>query len=80
MDDLTYTTSMIQEIKELLSGARQRVAVQVNNELLSTYWNIGRIIVEHEQESRERAASVSYTHLDVYKRQLRSYHRQNPLR
>ena len=56
MDDLTYTTSMIQEIKELLSGARQRVAVQVNNELLSTYWNIGRIIVEHEQESRERAA------------------------
>ena len=56
MDDLTYTTSMIQEIKELLSVARQRVAVQVNNELLSTYWNIGRIIVEHEQESRERAA------------------------
>ena len=52
MDELTYTTSMIQEIKELLSGARQRVAVQVNNELLSTYWNIGRIIVEHEQESR----------------------------
>ena len=56
MDDLTYTTSMIQEIKELLSGARQRVAVQVNTELLSTYWNVGRIIVEHEQNSQERAA------------------------
>lgn len=56
MNDLTYTTSMIQEIKELLSGARQRVAVQVNTELLSTYWNIGRIIVEHEQNSQERAA------------------------
>lgn len=56
MDDLTYTTSMVQEIKELLSGARQRVAVQVNTELLSTYWNVGRIIVEHEQNSQERAA------------------------
>ena len=55
MDDLTYTTSMIQEIKELLSDAHQRVAVQVNTELLSTYWNVGRIIVEHEQNSQERA-------------------------
>lgn len=56
MDDLAYTNSMIQEIKELLTGSRQRVAAQVNTELLSTYWNIGRIIVEHEQESKERAA------------------------
>lgn len=56
MDDLAYTNSMIQEIKELLTGSRQRAAAQVNTELLSTYWNIGRIIVEHEQESKERAA------------------------
>ena len=56
MDGLTYTTSMIQEIKELLSSTRQRIAVQVNTELLSTYWNVGRIIVEHEQNSQERAA------------------------
>lgn len=55
MNDLTYTNSMIQEVKELLSNARQCIAVQVNTELLSTYWNIGRIIVEHEQESKERA-------------------------
>lgn len=55
MDGLTYTTSMIQEIKELLSSTRQRIAVQVNTELLSTYWNVGRIIVEHEQNSQERA-------------------------
>ena len=24
-------------------------------ELLSTYWNVGKIIVEHEQENNERA-------------------------
>lgn len=47
---------MIEEIKKILLSARQRVAVQVNTELLSTYWNIGRIIVEHEQASQDRAA------------------------
>ena len=55
MNDLTYTNSIMNEIRELLLSARQRVAVQVNTELLSTYWNIGRIIVEHEQENKERA-------------------------
>ena len=49
MGDLGYTDSMIDEIRELLLNARQRVATQINTELLSTYWNIGRIIVEHEQ-------------------------------
>lgn len=41
--------------REVLLNARQRVAVHVNTELLSTYWNIGKIIVEHEQSSKERA-------------------------
>ena len=43
---------IMNEIRELLLNARQHVAVQVNTELLSTYWNVGRIIVEHEQEIR----------------------------
>ena len=55
MSDLTHTASMINEIRELLLNARQRVAVQVNTELLSTYWNVGKIIVEHEQENKDRA-------------------------
>ena len=46
---------MMNEIRELLLNARQRVAVQVNTELLSTYWNVGKIIVEHEQEKKDRA-------------------------
>lgn len=31
------------------------MATQVNSELLNTYWNIGRIICEHEQSDPERA-------------------------
>ena len=45
---------MMNEIRELLLNARQRMAVQVNTELLSTYWNVGKIIVEHEQENKDR--------------------------
>lgn len=46
---------MMNEISELLLNARQSVAVQVNTELLSTYWHIGKIIVEYEQKNKERA-------------------------
>jgi predicted nuclease of restriction endonuclease-like (RecB) superfamily len=49
------TGSLVSEIKEVLQTARQNVARQVNDELLTAYWNIGRIIVEHEQENKERA-------------------------
>ena len=55
MSNLTHTNAMMNEIRELLLNARQRVAIQVNTELLSTYWNIGKVIVEHEQENKDRA-------------------------
>ena len=47
-------TSVVQEVKTVLTTARQNVATQVNSELLNTYWNIGRIICEHEQSDPER--------------------------
>lgn len=55
MSNAPYVNSIKDEIREILLNARQRVAAQVNTELLSTYWNIGKIIVKHEQENRERA-------------------------
>jgi predicted nuclease of restriction endonuclease-like (RecB) superfamily len=42
---------LITEIKSILETARRNVAHHVNSELLSAYWKIGRIIVEHEQTS-----------------------------
>lgn len=47
--------SLVQEVRTVLESARQKVAQQVNNELLNTYWSIGRIICEYEQISPERA-------------------------
>lgn len=48
-------SAILQEIKTVLDTARSNVARQVNSELLSTYWNIGRIICEYEQTMPERA-------------------------
>lgn len=50
------TNEMIEQIKQVMGQARSNVAKVVNNELITAYWNIGRIIVEHEQENNERAA------------------------
>ena len=55
MNELINNSDMIQEIKALLMSARTRVAAAVNSELISTYWNIGRIIVTHEQRNNIRA-------------------------
>ena len=54
-NEMTIPQDMIAEIRDIMTSARQNVAVQVNNELLTAYWNIGRVIVEHEQGSSERA-------------------------
>ena len=46
---------MIDRIKGLLENARKKVAMEVNMTLLSTYWQIGKIIVEDEQQHSNRA-------------------------
>ena len=42
-------------ILEILEKSRKNVAQQVNTQLLTTYWQIGRIIVEYEQQNQIRA-------------------------
>ena len=54
MNDL-MDNAMIEQIKSLLESARQKVAAEVNSTLLTTYWQIGKIIVEDEQQHESRA-------------------------
>ena len=51
----TEMSAVLKEIKLILDSARSNVSVQVNNELLNAYWNIGRIICEYEQSDLSRA-------------------------
>ena len=46
---------MIQEIKDIILQSRQKVAYEVNNTMLYAYWNVGRIIVENEQNGNIKA-------------------------
>lgn len=43
------------EIKEIIFQSRQRVFRIANSALLETYWQIGKLIVEDEQEGKDRA-------------------------
>ena len=54
-NELIVRQEMISQIREIMINARQNVAAQVNNEQLVAYWNIGRVIVEHEQDNGKRA-------------------------
>ena len=54
-NDIQIPQNMINEIRDIMNSARQNIATQVNNELVAAYWNIGRVIVEHEQNSSKRA-------------------------
>ena len=46
---------MIQEIKDVILSNRKKVAYEVNNTMLYAYWNVGRIIVENEQNGNIKA-------------------------
>ena len=46
---------MIQEIKDIILNSRKKVAYEVNNTMLYAYWNVGRIIVENEQNGNIKA-------------------------
>ncbi len=47
---------MIEEIRTLLINSRLQLQQSVNSVMVQTYWNIGKIIVEDEQDGQERAA------------------------
>lgn len=64
---------MILEIRELLENARKNVAQQVNTQLLTTYWNIGRIIVEYEQQNQIRADYGKQTLRELSKELTREF-------
>ena len=60
-------------IKRLMENARTDVAKQVNNILVKTYWEIGRIIVEDEQGHSDRAEYGKNLIADLSKKLTKEY-------
>lgn len=49
------TENIYSEIRKAILEARSHVYTAANAAIVQTYWNIGHIIVEYEQEGNERA-------------------------
>jgi len=47
--------NLLQKVSHLLEEARRKVAKQINSVITDTYWQIGKLIVEEEQQGKERA-------------------------
>lgn len=48
--------NLLSDIKQVIEQARTQVKQSVNSAMVQTYWNIGRLIVEEEQQGQTRAA------------------------
>jgi hypothetical protein len=49
-------TPLVGQIAEIVAQARGHVRQSVNSAMVVSYWEIGRLIVEHEQQGQARAA------------------------
>ena len=55
-NDLTLYQPVITEIKGIILTGRQNAYSAANSAMLLTYWNVGKQIVEQEQNGADRAA------------------------
>lgn len=52
--------SILNDIKEIISSSKEQAIRAVDNERVLMYWNIGKRILEEEQEGKERAVYGEY--------------------
>ena len=55
MDVPVLERTFIDDIKRLIEDARLNTYAAINAVMLETYWNIGKRIVEQEQQGKSRA-------------------------
>ena len=60
--------SLFLSVKEVISQARERVFRVANSALLLSYWQIGQLIVEDEQQGKERAEYGKFVLKNLSKR------------
>ncbi len=51
----TADTGLLESIRTLITEARAQVRHTINQAMVQTYWQIGQLIVEHEQQGETRA-------------------------
>lgn len=56
LSDNDRIDSLVTRIEHLITEARSKVAVAINSALVCSYYEIGRYIIENEQDGNYRAA------------------------
>jgi hypothetical protein len=59
---------LFQSVKQIIIQAREKVFRVANSTLLLTYWKIGQLIVEDEQQGKERAEYGKFVLKNLSKR------------
>ncbi|WP_239060737.1 YhcG family protein [Bacteroides sp. 519] len=54
-DILMHSSNFIHEIKEIVTQARQKAYSAINSAMVEAYWQMGKRIVDEEQQGKERA-------------------------
>ena len=54
-DSQSVNAVLLQAIRKVLGQAHQHLQQTVNHTMVQTYWQVGRLIVEEEQQGKERA-------------------------
>ncbi len=65
MNDLTLYASLFQEIKQRISEAQTRALLSVNAEMIKLYWDIGRLIIQRQQQEGWSAGVIPRLALDL---------------
>ena len=47
--------ALLSAIRQLIQQSRNQVYHAINHAMVQTYWHIGQLIVEHEQQGKKRA-------------------------
>lgn len=55
MNNISRTNSIINRVSNVIDTARSKIYHTINHTMLETYWNIGKEIIEEEQQGQERA-------------------------
>lgn len=61
MSELTTNDNLIQNIAQIIEQARNHVRQTVNSAMVLSYWEIGRLLVEDEQQGKHKAEYGKYT-------------------
>lgn len=72
-NELTIYDDLYTEIKETLLASRQQAYATINFAMVKSYWDIGRIIVEHEQSGNLRAEYGKHTLQELSERLTKEF-------